>query len=198
MKRPGPATVLPVLTVALLSACAATPGPVSEKLDPDTATTVTTLSRPIELFAQDLRSEETDRFAYLAPFETNRMGERALYLWVSAPAPAPGTATAATAAEPVGEPQVMCNGSPIELQPVSAGEGPPQKAGLAQLSLSHPPYEAPVPWSPQWYFKLQPEALKCLAEAKDISLQTHPADGDGKRFATDRRNLASLDAFSRR
>ncbi|HVO46133.1 MAG TPA: hypothetical protein VMT29_07320 [Steroidobacteraceae bacterium] len=224
MKPHDPATVLPV--VVLLGACAAAPAPVSEKLDPDTATTVTTLRRPIELFVQDWHTNDADRFAYLAPFETDRMGERSLFLWVSAqaPAPAPSVAAAdtpaanrasaadangatatgpATVAGPsarqVSAPRILCNGEPIDLQPVSADDGPPQQAGLSQqLSLSHPPYDAPVPWSSQWYFKLQPESLKCLAEARDISLEITSADGTSKRFATDRRNLASLDAFTRR
>src|SRR5215470_8347092 len=72
--------------VAVLAACATvTSEPVSERLDPDTATTVTTLSRPIELLSQNNRSMETDPFAYIAPFETNRMGARDLFLWVSTP-----------------------------------------------------------------------------------------------------------------
>ena len=72
--------VLPVIGVAvvtLLGACATTPTePVSETLDPDTATTVTTLSRPIELLSQGTRDKQTDPFAYIGPFETNRMGAK--------------------------------------------------------------------------------------------------------------------------
>src|SRR5258708_7383237 len=75
------------LVAALLGACAALPlsEPVSEKLDPDTATTVTVLRQPIELYSQTSRSKQTDPFAYIAPFETNRMGTRELFLWVSTP-----------------------------------------------------------------------------------------------------------------
>src|ERR1700732_4860415 len=63
------------LAAALLGACAAAPGePVSEKLDPDTATTVTILSHPIELLSAN-RSKQMDPFAYIAPFEHNRMGD---------------------------------------------------------------------------------------------------------------------------
>ncbi len=62
----------------LVAGCAAMPvtEPVAEKLDPDTATTVTVLSTPIELFAQTSKSKQTDPFAYIAPFETNRMGSK--------------------------------------------------------------------------------------------------------------------------
>lgn len=155
--------VLPVIGVAavtLLGACATTPTePVSETLDPDTATTVTTLSRPIELLSQGSRGDkQTDPFAYIAPFETNRMGAKELFLWVSTPQ-AQGELT---------QPQLLCNGQRVELQPLTSnsdalgargvpGEnvtgGPgaaPVKVDLAKLNLSRAPYEAPVPWSTQW------------------------------------------------
>src|SRR5919197_4700218 len=74
------------LGTLVVGACAsAPPEAVSEKLDPDTAITVTTLSRPIELLSQSNRAKQTDPFAYIAPFETNKMGARDLFLWVSTP-----------------------------------------------------------------------------------------------------------------
>src|SRR6266850_539046 len=113
---PGTATagtVIPGLAAVLLGACAVAPSePVSEKLDPDTATTVTTLSHPIELL-QTNRGKQTDPFAYIAPFETNRMGARELFLWVSTPQ-AEGQLT---------QPQVLCNGQPLSLQPLSRESG---------------------------------------------------------------------------
>lgn len=196
------AGVLPVI----LSGCATpAPGdPVTERLDPNTATTVVVLNRPVELLSQSTHGAKSDPFAYIAPFETDRMGERALYLWVSAPQDA----------GPLTQPQVLCNGQPLSLQPLegaSASAGPPPSANgdtradraatnveLSQLKLSHAPYDAPVPWSAQWYFRLPPEGLKCLAGAEGISLETRVAGGDPQRFSTDRRNLASLDEFTRR
>jgi hypothetical protein len=98
----------------VLGGCATAPSePVSEKLDPDTATTVTVLSQPIELFSQNSRAKQTDPFAYIAPFETNRMGSRDLFLWVSTPQ-AQGQLT---------PPQVICNGQPLTLQPLSQDGG---------------------------------------------------------------------------
>jgi hypothetical protein len=199
-----------------LGACATVSGePVSEKLDPDTATTVTVLSQPIELFSQSSHSKQTDPFAYIAPFETNRMGARDLFLWVSTPQ-AQGQLT---------QPQVMCNGQPLSLQPLSqdegaavagaasesinagnggdfAGVGPggvPVRVDLSKLSLSRAPYSAPVPWGTQWYFRLPPDGLKCLADAQGISLEAKAADGNAEQFnSTGRKSLASLDAFTRR
>jgi hypothetical protein len=208
---PGTAAVgaLACAVAALLGACATAPGEsVSEKLDPDTATTVTTLSRPIELLSQTNRSKQLDPFAYIAPFETNRMGARDLFLWISTPQ-AKGQLT---------PPQVLCNGQPLSLQPLSqdtgtpgaqagpgdnvapaGSSGAPVKVDLSQLSLSRAPYEAPVPWSTQWYFRLPPDSLKCLVNAEGISLEARAADGDPEQFTTtERKNLASLDAFTRR
>jgi hypothetical protein len=196
------------LGALVLGACAsAPPEPVSEKLDPDTAITVTTLSRPIELLSQSNRSKQTDPFAYIAPFETNKMGARDLFLWVSTPQ-AQGQLT---------RPQVLCNGQPLNLQPLSqdgdalgaraapgdnvTGDeaGAPVKVDLSKLSLSRAPYEAPVPWSTQWYFRLPPDGLKCLADAEGIALEARAADGAEEQFTTtERKNLASLDAFTRR
>jgi hypothetical protein len=193
---------------SLLGACATAPSAAVERLDPDTATTVTTLSRPIELLSRTSRSKQTDPFAYIAPFETNRMGARDLFLWISTPQ-AEGQLT---------QPQVLCNGQPLSLQPLSqdseatgvhagpgdnvaaaGSSGAPVKVDLSKLSLSRAPYEAPVPWSTQWYFRLPADSLKCLADADGISLEARAADGGPEQFTTSgRKNLASLDAFSRR
>jgi hypothetical protein len=208
---PGTAAARPLvcgLAAVLLGACAAAPSePVSEKLDPDTATTVTILSRPIELLSQN-RSKQMDPFAYIAPFETNRMGARDLFLWISTPQ-AQGQLT---------QPQVLCNGQPLSLQPLSqdggaagahagpgdnvapaGASGAPVKVDLSQLKLSRAPYDSPVPWSTQWYFRLPADSLKCLADAEGISLEARAADGGPEQFTiSGRKSLASLDAFTRR
>jgi hypothetical protein len=178
-----------VLLVLMLGGCAALPNePVNERLDPDTATTVTLLSHPIELVSQGKQNTHggiNDPFAYLAPFETNRMGSRELFLWVSTPQ-AEGTPQ---------QPQVLCNGQVLSLQPLS--EVP--KVDLSQLSLSKEPYAAPVPWSTQWYFRLSPEGLQCLADANGIAVEAQAPGGGQAEFTTSgRKNLASLDAFTRR
>jgi hypothetical protein len=200
------------LAAVVLGGCATMPGeePFSEKLDPDTATTVTVLSRPIELFSQTGLRKQSDPFAYIAPFETNRMGTKELFLWVSTPQ-AQGQLT---------QPTVMCNGQPLSLQPLNqdagsavvhdvsnggdfAGVGPDGaaiKVDLSKLNLSRAPYSAPVPWGTQWYFKLSDDGLKCLADAEGISLQAKDAGGNDEEFTTTggRKSLASLDAFERR
>jgi hypothetical protein len=166
--------------VTVLGACVSTrTEPVSERLDPDTATTVTVMERPVELLAERSRGALGDPFAYIAPFETNRMGARALFLWVSAPEIAGAKI----------QPQVLCDGRPVGLQPLNGD--------LAQLSLSRPPYSSPTPWSAQWYFRLPPEGLKCLAAAQGIALETRPSEGEPERFTAGGKRLASLEEFSR-
>src|ERR1700742_450261 len=95
----------------LVAGCAALPPtePVAEKLDPDTAVTVTVLSQPIEIYSQTSRSKQTDPFAYIAPFETNRMGSKELFLWVSTP----------QAQGALAQPTVMCNGQAVALAPLA-------------------------------------------------------------------------------
>jgi hypothetical protein len=199
-----------LMAAALVAGCTAMPAsaPVAEKLDPDTATTVTVLSSPIELYSQTSRSNQTDPFAYLAPFETNRMGNKELFLWVSTPQ-AQGELT---------EPRVMCNGQAVELKPLAqegaavaeagkggdfggvGADGKAIKVDLAKLNLSRAPYEAPVPWGTQWYLRLSEEGLKCLAGAEGVVLEAKAADGSAQEFTATggRKSLASLDAFERR
>ncbi len=195
----------------LVGGCASAPSePVSEKLDPVTATTVTVINQPVELLSQSTHGVKADPFAYMAPFETDRMGERDLFLWVAAPQDV-GSLT---------QPQILCNGEPLRLEPLDkdalakapavaatadANAAADAKAAdaanqseLARIKLAHAPYDAPVPWSAQWYFRLPPEGLKCLAGAEAVSLETHFSNGEAERFTTDRKNLASLDAFARR
>jgi hypothetical protein len=165
--------------VTVLGACASAPTePVSERLDPDTATTVIVLNRPVELLADSNQGLAGDPFAYIAPFETNRMGERALFLWVSAPENAGAKL----------RPQLLCDGQPLGLQPLDGD--------LAQLRLSRPPYTAPAPWSAEWYFRLPPDGLRCLASAQGIALETATA-GKSERFTAAGKSLASLGAFTR-
>ncbi len=59
--------------------------PGAKGLDANTGTTVTVMPKPVELIVDKARGTKTDPFAYVAPFETNRMGSHELYLWVSAP-----------------------------------------------------------------------------------------------------------------
>lgn len=163
----------------LVGACATTPAqPVVEKLDPDTATTLTVLKKPIELVAESLHNAGGDPFAFMAPFETNRMGNHLQYLWLSAPAVDKAKL----------EPHLLCDGQALTLTPVGND--------MAHLGLSHPPYEKPAPWSLEWYFQLPPDTLQCLTEAHRVTLETHADAGPSDQFSVESKDLTTLKAFS--
>ena len=173
-------SALAAMMVTALTGCASAPAdPVHDRLDTQTATTVTVLKAPVEL-TSDIAV--ADPFAYVAPFETDRMGERALYLWISVP----------QVNGPMSEPKITCDGHPLSLQAIGAD--------LAQFNLSRPPYTLPAPWSGQWYFKLPQESLQCLGTAQGISLETQAAQGptQTEHFSASGKALAELQAFARR
>ena len=175
------AAAVSAMMVTALAGCASAPtDPVHDRLDTETATTVTVMQAPVELISETPLGAVADPFAYVAPFETDRMGERALYLWISVP----------QSSGPLTEPKVSCDGHPLSLQPISAD--------LAQFKLSHPPYTMPAPWSGQWYFKLPAESLQCLGTAQGISLETQisQSPGDPERYSASGKALAELQAFA--
>jgi hypothetical protein len=150
-----------------------------ERLDTTTGTTVTVMPKPVELIVDKARGGKTDPFAYLAPFETNRMGSHELFLWVSAP----------QVAGALGEPQVFCGESQI---PLEKFEG-----SMRDIGLSGSPYKTPAPWSVQWYFRLSGEVLDCLSGAQRVRLITHPAGEESPDiYVADGPALSALSAFT--
>ena len=170
---------LAVLALTLGGCVVPAPQPVVERLDPDTATTLTVIKKPVELVAETLRNSSSDPFAFFAPFETDRMGNRAQYLWMSAPASRDGAKV---------EPQLLCDGQPLALSPVDND--------VKHLGISQAPYEKPAPWSLEWYFQLPPDTLKCLTEAKKVTLETRTDTAESEQFTVDSKGLAILKAFS--
>jgi hypothetical protein len=160
------AAALAAMAIALLSAgCAAVPdNAVSERLDERTGTTLTSMQRPVELVSTEPRGNNTDPFAYVAPFETNRMGERSLYLWVAVPDERGGAAA----------PVVLVNGSPLP--------GRPLAADARGLGLGALPYPAPAPWSAIAVSAIDEAALRTLAAAGTIEVTVRYADGHVIRF----------------
>ncbi len=173
-----------LVSVMALAGCASAPAdPVKDRLDSQTATTVTVMQSPVELVADTPPVNGGDPFAYVAPFETDQMGERALYLWISAP----------QINGQLAAPTVSCDGRPLSLQALSGD--------LAAFKLSRPPYNVPAPWSAEWYFKLPQESLDCLSSAQGIALETQAtAKGatEPERFTASGKALAALQAFARR
>jgi hypothetical protein len=165
--------------IAMLVACATTPSqPVVERLDPDTATTLTVIKKPVELVGEGARGPTGNPFAFIAPFETDRMGKRALYLWMSAPSIQGANL----------QPQLLCDGRALTLSLLDAD--------ISHIGLSSAPYPSPVPWNMQWYFQLPQDGLDCLASARNVALETHGNNGIPERFTVDGKDLTPLKAFS--
>jgi hypothetical protein len=147
--------VLVTAASLLLGACAALPddAPIVEQLDSETGTTVTRLGRPIELYRESFLKEPTGRFAFIAPFETNLMGKRELFVWLAVPI------------EPVADtvPVVEVNGSTLVLGT------PGRSADVATLHAS--PYKIPTPWSAMYYFKVDDAVVARLGEATSLALR---------------------------
>ena len=164
--------------VAILTACAVEPTEdEKQRLDTNTGTTVTVMPKPVEFIVDRTRGPKTDPFAYLAPFETNRMGAHELYLWVSAP----------QVAGPLDKPQLFCGDQQVQLEPTNKS--------LKAMGLSDPPYKLPAPWSAQWYFKLPSEVLDCLASAKRLRIITQSGQSEPDEFTAEAQALTGLSDF---
>src|SRR5262245_9709666 len=165
---------------AALAGCTPLPTEADERLDTSTGTTVTVMPRPVELLIVRPSGAKNDPFAYLAPFETNRMGSHEMFLWVSAP----------QVAGPLGVPKVFCGDDEIPLEIA--------KEELKDMGLSRAPYALPAPWSTQWYFKLSGEVLDCLARAPRVKVTTQVGDAAPEDYVAEAPALSSLGEFAAR
>jgi len=172
------AAVAAAINLALVACSTMSAQPVAERLDPDTATTVTVIKKPIELVGAGAHGPTGNPFAFIAPFETDRMGKRALYLWMSAP----------STGGPGHIPQLICDGHALAL--------PPLDSDISHLGLSSAPYPAPVPWDTQWYFQLSQDGLDCMATAQTVAVETYGVNGVPERFTVESKDLVPLKEFS--
>ncbi|HUN26562.1 MAG TPA: hypothetical protein VMU67_09645 [Steroidobacteraceae bacterium] len=168
------------LAALLLAACAVAPPQVAERLDTRTGVTIIALSRPIELITERNRGPLRDPYAFLGPFDTDQMGHRDLYLWVSVP-------------EDNGIPiavEVQCDGHLLAL--------PSAERVPSGLEASGPPYQSVVPTGRARYFHLPQPALRCLASARRIAIETHLPDSVAEHFSGNGAQLTAIAAFAAR
>ena len=155
--------VLVAAASTLLGACAALPDDASvvEQLESESGTTVTRLGRPIELYRETFQTDPAGRFAFIAPFETNLMGKRELFVWLAVPV------------EPVPDsvPVVEVNGTVVSLG------SPGRSADFATLHKS--PYKIPTPWSAMYYFKVDETIVARFGEATGIAVRVLEVGKDG-------------------
>jgi hypothetical protein len=148
-----------------LGACASLPQdqPVFEQLDADTGVTIARLGKPIELYREAVPSIHSDRFAFLAPFETNQMGKREYFLWLAVPVD-PTLATTSV-------PTVDVDGSALTLG------APGRDADFAGLAKS--PYKVPAPWSVLYYYKADGDVIARLGKAQSLTIHMMEPAKDG-------------------
>ncbi len=146
---------------------------VQERLDPETGTTVTRLASPLELLAAAPRERDLDPFAWLAPFETNRMGVRATFLWVATPGDTDAT------------PVVRCGA--LTTRPASAPLTP------SAIGLVRPPYRLPAAWNREYLLPIDATWVECLASGAALAVEIAR-----DQFASDGRRRGDLAQFAAR
>lgn len=153
-----------LFVAAALGGCATVPDDASvvEKLDDETGLTVARLGRPVEVYRETFLKDPSGRFAFVAPFETNQMGKRDLFIWVAVPI---------ELGEQEAAPIVSVNGKDLALA------APGRKPDAAGLTKS--PYKIPTPWSSMYYFPADPSMIATLGEAKEISVRVTEPTRDG-------------------
>lgn len=176
-----------MLACAAALGCAAVPNdsPVVEQLDTQTGMTIARLGRPIELYRESAMRDSAVRFAYLAPFETNRMGTRDLYLWVAVPI---------EFVEGAPPPIVAADGMPLVL-------GAPSR-GADTAGMRADPYPLPTPWSTAWYYKAEPDTIAKLGDSSLLTVRVSETARDGStaiaEYAVELKNEPRLRAFATR
>lgn len=148
---------------SLITGCAALPedASVMEKLDEETGLTITRLGRPMELYRETFQRDPSGRFAFLAPFETNQMGTRELFLWIALPVEIAAGST----------PDIEIDGRGLTL---GAPGRDPASAGLRTS-----PYKIPTPWSASFYYKVDGEVITKLAAAKTLTIRVTEQTKEG-------------------
>ncbi len=155
------AALLLSFNAGLLGGCASAPtSAIREQLDERTGTTITSLGKPLQLLAQQARGPGADPFAFVGSFETNRMGQRRLYLWLAVPN------------ESRSEVQLSVSVDAGKPLPLGAAVAEPAAAGLARY-----PYDAPTPWSLVQAFELDESALRLLAAARRVQIDARYSGG---------------------
>jgi len=170
-----------LLAVIVAAGCVSVSRPAYvENLDPVTGTTVVTIGDPLQLVTQQPRGSGHDPFAFLAPFDIDRMGKRALFLWVAVPED--GGAVQSV--------QVLCDGQALALAATSLD--------LAAVGLGRAPYRPPAPWSHAWYFALPDEALARLGSSAKVVVIAQAQAGGSDQYQADSGALRALSAFATR
>ena len=171
------------LASAALAGCAAPAiDPVQEALDERDGTTITQLAAPLTFIAEAPRSSGSDPFAFLAPFESNRMGQRRLHLWVAVPVEIKADVTVILWRDGV---ELLRAPGPLA--------GPDRDAAAVRA-----PYPTTAAWQRPLVVDLTADVLAALGEAAALTIEMRFADGHSERFASEKPTQPPLQEFRRR
>lgn len=147
------------------SSCATQPATAPRiSLDESTGTTLSALPTPLQLLATAPGAPRGDPFAFAAPFETNRMGQRQIYLWVAVPGEDPAPPS----------PLLQLDGVAFPVPRVSSD---PAALGIAAL-----PYSAPEGWSQVYVYALDVAALHRLESAQHLTVDMQYQRAGAQQF----------------
>ena len=156
--------------------------PVREALDERDGTTITQLAAPLTFIAEAPRSSGSDPFAFLAPFESNRMGQRRLHLWVAVPVESKVDVT------------VILWHDGVELLRASD----PIASTARDAAAVRAPYPTTAAWQRPLVVDLNAGALAALGDAATLTIEMRFADGHGERFTSEKPTQLPLQEFRRR
>ena len=176
----------------LMAACATTaPTEVREQLDERTGVTVTSMQAPLEFYSpQPERGLQAASFAFLAPLEINRMGQRDTYIWLSVVRGTDVRGEAAVVTPGPPDLRISLGGETLEPAFVSAD--------ARQLGLGQRVYERPAHWVGEAFYAVTPEQIARMAAASLLSLELLTAGEETRRYDLSKPELAGLRAFSER
>jgi hypothetical protein len=168
------------LASAALAGCAAPAvDPVQEVLDERDGTTITRLANPLTFIVEAPRSSGSDPFAFLAPFESNRMGKRGMHLWLAVPVESKSAVIVVLWHDGA---ELLHTSDPAE----------------ATAGAVRAPYAATAAWQRQFVVDMNADGLAALAQAAKLTLEMRFADGHSERFASEKPTQAPLQEFRRR
>jgi hypothetical protein len=150
-------------TLAILSACAATPKvDPRQYLDEETAATITAVPEPW-IFHREGTTPQLD-FIHLYAIDVNRMGEHRQYLVVVKHWPAPDFAS-----EPIPALEVSAQGQQVRLNAVQASA---RELGIGQSLDKTAPKGAQ-----SWFYPVDQSVLEVVSRGPDLKLGLAHRDG---------------------
>ncbi len=150
--------------VLILSACAADPPTVSEKLDWQTGVTVSYVTTPLVLYRETpAQAAYAKDYAHVGPIQVNRSGTYQYFLWVGSWATMQRT-DILEHRDGFESIVIFADGEPLVLE---LSGWTPDAIGTSEST-----YLKPVASSTDAYYQVTVDQIRLISEARDIRLRT--------------------------